>query len=343
MASRLGELRPDCLKDWHVLNIDPMGNNVLFILGAPRSGTTWLGKIFDSHPRVVYRHEPDTVLRCNMIPVLCRTADIPAFTPRAREYLLDLLNVRGLKSAGSLPLFPKKYRDAHSEALRAAMVYGGKIAGAFLGARCSSSITIPDYWSRGEPVSATFVMKSVSARGRIRLFAEALPASRIIFILRHPCGQVASMLNSISNGFFEDEVPFAEILETEEAAQFGLTASVFAKLDLVEKCAWHWVILNQKAINDLPDAPRTTRVRYSELCSALQQTVMNLFCFAGLDWPVQSERFLHRSMPATSRGYRIARQWLASIDRWRSTLPVEQQQRILSIVRQVPIGQGYGE
>jgi hypothetical protein len=38
------------------------------ILGAPRSGTTWLGKIFDSHPRVLYRHEPDSVYRTVAIP-----------------------------------------------------------------------------------------------------------------------------------------------------------------------------------------------------------------------------------------------------------------------------------
>ena len=31
----------------------------ILLFGMPRSGTTWLGKIFDSHPQVLYRHEPD--------------------------------------------------------------------------------------------------------------------------------------------------------------------------------------------------------------------------------------------------------------------------------------------
>jgi hypothetical protein len=33
---------------------------LLLVVGAPRSGTTWLGKILDSHPHVVYRHEPNS-------------------------------------------------------------------------------------------------------------------------------------------------------------------------------------------------------------------------------------------------------------------------------------------
>ena len=34
----------------------------ILILGAPRSGTTWLAKIIDSHPDVLYRHEPDAAI-----------------------------------------------------------------------------------------------------------------------------------------------------------------------------------------------------------------------------------------------------------------------------------------
>jgi hypothetical protein len=36
------------------------GHHGILVFGLPRSGTTWLGKIFDSHPETLYRHEPDS-------------------------------------------------------------------------------------------------------------------------------------------------------------------------------------------------------------------------------------------------------------------------------------------
>jgi hypothetical protein len=33
--------------------------SVILVLGSPRAGTTWLAKIIDSHPNILYRHEPD--------------------------------------------------------------------------------------------------------------------------------------------------------------------------------------------------------------------------------------------------------------------------------------------
>jgi hypothetical protein len=38
------------------------------IVGAPRSGTTRLAKIFDSRPDVLYLHEPDSLLTAIGLP-----------------------------------------------------------------------------------------------------------------------------------------------------------------------------------------------------------------------------------------------------------------------------------
>lgn len=73
------------------------GARLLLLLSAPRSGSTWLGKIFDSHPDILYKHEPDTVLRIE--PALARG------TPEAlRGYVRALRELRDLKSAAHTPI-----------------------------------------------------------------------------------------------------------------------------------------------------------------------------------------------------------------------------------------------
>src|SRR6185369_10661099 len=103
--------------------MSPNGENLVLLLGAPRSGTTWLAKILDSHPNVVYRHEPDTVIRNDAIPYLCPREGVSEFRYQAREYLARLMDVRTLKSAGSMPVFQKKFRSALGGSVHTGLIY----------------------------------------------------------------------------------------------------------------------------------------------------------------------------------------------------------------------------
>src|SRR6185312_5496728 len=95
---------------------------VTFIIGAPRSGTTWLAKVFDSHPDIVFRNEPDISLREDRLPVLCRVADIERHRELARDYLCSLIGITTLKASGTLPVFPKSYRRTVPAAGRQGML-----------------------------------------------------------------------------------------------------------------------------------------------------------------------------------------------------------------------------
>jgi hypothetical protein len=316
------------------------GKNVILVLGAPRSGTTWLAKVFDSHPDVIYRHEPDTILRSDRIPVICTSASPPTTPQEVHDYLARLLMVRNLKTTGSLPLFRKRFRRTSMEWLRTLTILGAKFAARGIGSAKFSDITIPDFVNLRQADTISYVLKSVSARGRIRAFSENLPCSRIVFLIRHPCGQVASTLNGIAGRQFERTVPFAEVLLTDESRELGLTRIMFEKLDLLEQCAWHWAILNQKAANDLPGPDRATTVRYEDLCAAPESGIRELFQFTGLNWNRQSARFVEKSTTADDgKGYyRITRNSLSAAQKWRTTLDKGSQQKIVDIAKQVPVG-----
>jgi len=128
------------------------------------------------------------------------------------------------------------------------------------------SLPIPDFIDVADEKNLHLVMKSVSSRGRARLFAEARPGCRIVFIVRDPCGQIASTLRGFELGKFERPVPFDEILGTAQADRYGLTQERLHAMPKLEQLAWHWAVLNEKTMDDLADLPNATLIRYQDLC-----------------------------------------------------------------------------
>lgn len=311
--------------------------NLILLLGAPRSGTTWLAKIFDSHPDVLYRHEPDTVLRDEQMQNFFRPEDIPRFRPTAADYLRRLVDTRTLKTAGSLPVFPKSYYAPAVQGLRRGMIYALRAAEKFGGAsQLVRNIPIPDLIDRARHPDLRVVMKSVSSRGRARLFAEALPGCKVIYIVRDPCGQVASMMRGAALGKFEDSIYPEELLYTEQAQRYGLTSERLRAMSRVEQLAWSWAILNEKAIDDLADLSTAKILRYQDLCVSPMEEARKLLAFTGLPWHRQTETFVAESTRsnAPDRYYQVFKNTQAAMNKWRTELEPEDQRRIIDIVSQ---------
>jgi hypothetical protein len=314
----------------------------LLLLGARRSGTTWLGKIFDSHPKVLYRHEPDTVVRTRAFPDFCTDADVVVHRGEARDYLLRMAGVRTLKSAGSLPLLPKSYQDKATFQLRRAIVLGLKACEQIPPLRgWARHVAIPDLLGAQAMDQAPFcVIKSVISCGRVALYAEAMPEARILLILRHPCGQVASTMRGVAQHKFEKQVPIEEIIGLPQADRYGLTRAGLQAMSEAERHAWHWAILNEKALDDLPEDGRGRVLRYEDLCNAPVAVAHELLDFAGLAWDPQVDRFLEDSTRPTSRDryYRVEKDPIIAMNKWRQELSAEDQRSIMAVAAQTKVG-----
>ncbi len=316
---------------------DLPNDRVTLLIGGPRSGTTWLAKIFDSHPDVLYRHEPDTVLRDAALNRNFEPAEIAAFLPAARDYLRKLFEVRTIKSAGSLPTFNKSYNGALAHRTRQALVMAIKVAAKLnIAATTVQALPVPDFIDRADEARLHLVMKSVSSRGRARLFAEALPGCKIVFIVRDPCGQIASTTRGVALGMLARPVPVHEILGTAQADRYGLTQERLAAMPKSEQLAWHWAVSNEKTMDDLADLPNATLIRYQDLCDQPMAKARELFAFTGLGWSPQTEAFVTESSTsnAPDRYFQVFKNANESLNKWRNQLSAEDAAAIIAVVRQ---------
>lgn len=127
------------------------------IHGAPRSGTSWLGKIFDSHPDVAYRYQPLFAYRFK-----------GALTPRSgpQEVRSFLEKLYAVTDDDFILQRRQAIRGAHPPAV--AKVLPAKV----------------------------LVMKEVRYHEVIPAILDAVPGAKVIGIVRDPCGTLNSWLKT---------------------------------------------------------------------------------------------------------------------------------------------------
>jgi hypothetical protein len=300
---------------------------MLFIVGMTRGGNTWLGKIFDAHPDVFYRHEPDSILKTKTVPAFCRDRDLDRYLPAAKNYFDAVLKVRTSKAIGTFPVLPKSYHSYPQYQLKRAMVLGAKgfeKLGVF--SRFFRDLPLPEMTGEA-PVF--HVAKSIAALGRMNLFSRLYPEAKIILLLRHPGGQVGSALKAIASDKIDGQPPatedwgiYEDLAETDLGRRQGLTLADFKQFDPVERLAWRWAISNDKALEDLDGYKNVRVVLYEDLCSAPVAVSKALFEFAGLDWHPAVDRFVQQSSTANNANTydRVIRDSVKTAAAWRRRL-----------------------
>ena len=199
-----------------------MARRIVFIMGFGRSGTTFLAKLLDSHPDVLYRHEPDSVLVNTEIPFVPDESDLKRYRVRARSYVESLCDVRAPKSAGHQPIFDKSYRTAFQQRSYKVAVYLAK--GIEKGIPFLNRwAKVPDLIEPASRADIVYVIKSVNSVGRARLFREGNPQSRFLHIVRHPCGVIASVLRGAEKGYMQKRAYLNSAFRMKEAAQYPYT------------------------------------------------------------------------------------------------------------------------
>jgi hypothetical protein len=306
--------------------------SVILVLGAPRSGTTWLAKIIDSHPDVLYRHEPDETLPG---PASLTSATLPSL-------LANWVADRGARTVTKRPFFPKSWQPAWARRLRS-LIAGAVSAASRLPEPLArlAQVRIPDLMWRPAPRVA---IKSVRWTQGAAILARALPGSRTIFILRHPCGQVASVMRGDRQRRFDlktqgTDMPFDEATALTFAAAHGVDDPAFQALPDAAKYAWSWRAFNEPAYSSLAAQPNVHVVLYEALCARPEALARRILGFAGLDWNPQTEHFVERSAMHQGKAgyYAIFRDAVAAAEAWLRTMSPADQQAVRSVVAASPL------
>jgi hypothetical protein len=295
---------------------------MILLFGAPRSGTSWLGKIFDSHPDTLYRNEPDSVDRGNW-PYIASPADAPA----AAEHLKRLIRCNRLKPAGTRPILRKSYLSDPQRFTRAAIIYSGKVLER-VAPKIADGWRVPDFVN---PLAVRVVIKSV-ALGRAGAFAAAAPEARCILLIRHPSAHVASVLRGMASSRLDDKV-FLKFVDTDPGRSYGLTREGLRRESLPVQLAWRWAVLNTLALEQMPGAKI---IRFEELCADPLGCARAIFAFCDLSWSAETEQFLAWSTARDGGYFQTRRRPLAATSAWRGRFP--QAEQAFKLIADTPAG-----
>lgn len=311
-----------------------MSSRYLLLFGLPRSGTTWLGKIFDSHPATLYRHEPDSVERINGLALL--PDDAGTYSGDAlRQYLNAVRNNRSLKVVGKPPLFPKRYSTTLD-------LYLYRLS-------CAVSRTVSQVGLRLPVVAAPrisgeddiLVWKSIESLGRLGVIMSILPNAHALHIVRHPCGYIASVESGERGNRFGDIAPASEdyglyemLLATQIGGAWGFSITDVRAMYPEERLAWRWAIFNDKAIEDTAHQSKVMSFAYERLCKSPLTVARELIQFSDLEWSDQVERFVNKSTSANeSTYYGVFKDPRQSAWSWQEKLEQSRVDRIIALAR----------
>jgi hypothetical protein len=321
------------------------GQRLILLMGMPRSGTTWLGKIFDSHADTLYRHEPDSVQAIRGVPPIADVASAEQYRRAIIEFVDALPGIRFTKVTTTLPVFRKSYDSRIQFLARRVNVFASKLAGRVLG-----ELPVAERTDYRRIVDLPVVWKSIESTGRLGVLCRAIERCRAVLILRHPCGYIASVFRGEAQRKFNDPGTlahenygmFEKLLATPQARSHGLSLDAIKCMHPVERLAWRWVIYNEKAMDDIAGLSNCSHIRYEDLCRDPLAQARRLFDFAGLSWNAQTEAFIGRSTASEHDSYySIFKNPLKSAYKWRSQLAAEDIARVLAVVTPTKPGRLY--
>jgi hypothetical protein len=310
------------------------GSPLAGIFGTGRCGSTWVGAIIDSHPDTAYRFEPLHRGRdCPAVWEIVQRIDQSAAFPEDLDKLYEQLRIATAATVKP-PFFPKSIsRSAGRD---------------FLWPLARKSKTFDALFKRlysahGRPL---VVFKEVSLEKLMRPILKLAPVP-MIYVLRHPCGVVASHLRGHAAGLMPTgrAAVLADLMHRHDPALAERHKTELEGWSPLQRAAMLWRLDSEKGVQAVALAPANVRlIVYERLCRSPESESRGLLDFLGLDWHRQCQDFIAASTQAdaglhragsgilVNKYFSVFRNPLQSMSAWKNQLDPAQIRDVMTLV-----------
>ena len=282
--------------------------NPIFLLGFPRSGTTWFGKFLDAHPDVLYRHEPfgrhHAQFTC--YESLKQTGII---SEDQRSMTLDILRAES-PAYTKPPFFRKSFRGG-CLAQKAAWTLARSVP-------AMRSTYQSMFAARG---AACLVIKETRSEVGLANIINGIRADRLLFLIRDPRAAIASYITGIRSGLIQPVDAAMRREWTEYHPQYKHSQNEILRMSEAEYLALTWRAQNEEYMRMADTHPCSLIVGYENFALGGRESARIVLRFMGLKPHRQVDQFLLGSDKGSKRYYSVFKGF--DPDQWKSVLSKE--------------------
>ena len=269
-----------------------MSLSTYFILGYPRSGTTWFANLFNTHPDVIYRHE--MIGRCYMqFPdeLFKKLKSSHTLTENDYNNAIKVILSPDIESDRA-PFFKKNHLTFSNPKFHYF---------AWLATRAASFLKplyIYLFYPKGSNLN--LVIKETRSAIDMDNIIAGLRADKNIILFRHPCGAIASSLRGIETGKMQPSTKgnrekwFSDNKDKEYISKQKLQLSQVLAMPEHEYLALCWRLQNEDYIA-LPTVNNNIYINYEDFMVDQEIKVKKLFDKLSLSYDPSVEQFIQAS------------------------------------------------
>lgn len=296
----------------------------VLLLGVPRSGTTWSGRVLGHTAGTAYVNEPDGDTEPYAFTARLGFGGPPTLEPGAEHRAYERLWA-GAFAGGARP----SAVTARAARYLNAKVEPGARFRAWYGDGLTPRLRVVRAWARpmvGAPDARHVVVKTVRAEFTAEWIVDRF-APTVLLVERNPLNVLSSWIDL---GYALHEREFRTYVE--RAARWGITPPDGP--DPVERQTFTYAVM-ATALREAAARHGWARTTHEHLCIDSVARFAALADTLGLEWSDEAARFVADS-DREGTGYRTERRTAEQPDRWRERLSEEQLTRILTTLERFP-------